>query len=80
MNRRPGGRYFKYRPPPRVLLAVGSEMCGQDRLGIAATSKGAQPVVVPGRQVAGAASCAMAEGPGDDRLENCCLAVAFAEN
>ena len=34
----------------------------------------------PGRQVAGAASCAMAEGPGDDRLENCCLAVAFAEN
>ena len=30
---RPGGRYFKYRPPPRLLLAVGSEMCGRGSTG-----------------------------------------------
>ena len=37
---RPGGRYFKYRPPPRLLLAVGSEMCGRGSTGDCCNQQG----------------------------------------
>ena len=39
---RPGGRYFKYRPPPRLLLAVGSEMCGRGSTGDCSDQQGSR--------------------------------------
>ena len=62
LKRRPGGRYFKYRPPLGQFQPSDGRCAGEDRLGIAAISKGAEPVVVPRQGRRG--GCAVRHGGG----------------